>query len=35
MFEQILQLDDETSAKARSALIGDTLYFADIPEVSS
>jgi hypothetical protein len=32
MSEQIPQLDDKTGARARSALLSDTLYFAHIPE---
>jgi hypothetical protein len=33
MIEQISQLDDEIGASARSARVGNTLYFANIPEI--
>jgi hypothetical protein len=33
MIEQIPQLDDESSARARSAWVGYTLYFSNIPEL--
>jgi hypothetical protein len=32
--EQIPQLGGETGTRARSALVGYTLYFANIPEIS-
>jgi hypothetical protein len=35
MIEPIPQLDDETRATARSAKVGYTLYFANIPELAS
>jgi hypothetical protein len=35
MIEQIPQLDDEIGARARSAKVGNTLYFANIPEIFS
>jgi hypothetical protein len=35
MIEQIPQLDGETGARARSASVGYTLYFANIPVVTS
>jgi hypothetical protein len=34
MIEQIPQLDDEIGARARSARLGNTLYFANIPGIS-
>jgi hypothetical protein len=34
MIEQIPQLDGETGARARSASVGYTLYFANIPEIT-
>jgi hypothetical protein len=33
MTEPIPQLDDEIGARARSARVGNTLYFANIPEI--
>jgi hypothetical protein len=33
MIEPIPQLDAEIGAKARSAWVGNTLYFADIPGI--
>ncbi len=35
MIEQIPPLDDEIGARARSARVGNTLYFANIPEMSN
>jgi hypothetical protein len=32
--KQILQLDGETGARARSAQVGDALYFANIPDTT-
>jgi hypothetical protein len=35
MIEQIPQLDDEIGARARSARVGNTLYFANTPGISN
>jgi hypothetical protein len=35
MIEKIPQLDDEIGARARSARVRNTFYFANIPEISN